>query len=123
MRDLGRAVALHDIGKLSISNRILDKPGPLTDAELEKVREHPLVTREDPGAGTGFQRPRGTRQRPSRAPRRQRLPTRADGSGADDADAGPGGRRRLRGVDRRAPVPPGVQRSIVALEIMRTDVP
>jgi HD-GYP domain-containing protein (c-di-GMP phosphodiesterase class II) len=44
MRDLGRAVRLHDIGKLVISNRILDKPGRLTDAEFEKVREHPLVT-------------------------------------------------------------------------------
>jgi HD-GYP domain-containing protein (c-di-GMP phosphodiesterase class II) len=44
LRDLGRAARLHDIGKLSISNRILDKPGPLTDAELAKVRQHPLVT-------------------------------------------------------------------------------
>ena len=44
MRDLGRATRLHDIGKLAISNRILDKPGRLTDAEFAKVREHPLVT-------------------------------------------------------------------------------
>jgi HD-GYP domain-containing protein (c-di-GMP phosphodiesterase class II) len=36
---------LHDIGKLAISNRILDKPGRLTDREFEKVREHPSVTR------------------------------------------------------------------------------
>ncbi len=44
MRDLGRAARLHDIGKLAISSRILDKPGRLTDAEFAKVREHPLVT-------------------------------------------------------------------------------
>jgi HD-GYP domain-containing protein (c-di-GMP phosphodiesterase class II) len=44
LRDLGRAALLHDIGKLSISNRILDKPGPLTDVEFAKVKEHPLVT-------------------------------------------------------------------------------
>jgi HD-GYP domain-containing protein (c-di-GMP phosphodiesterase class II) len=35
---------VHDIGKLAISNRILDKPGPLTDAEFAKVREHPVLT-------------------------------------------------------------------------------
>ncbi len=44
MRGLGRAAQLHDIGKLAISNRILDKPGRLTDAEFAIVQEHPLVT-------------------------------------------------------------------------------
>jgi HD-GYP domain-containing protein (c-di-GMP phosphodiesterase class II) len=44
LRDLDRAMRLHDIGKLSISNRILDKPGPLTDAEFAKVKEHPVLT-------------------------------------------------------------------------------
>jgi HD-GYP domain-containing protein (c-di-GMP phosphodiesterase class II) len=43
-RDLGRAARLHDLGNLAISNRILDKPQPLTPAEVAKVREHPLVT-------------------------------------------------------------------------------
>jgi putative nucleotidyltransferase with HDIG domain len=38
---LRRAALLHDIGKLGVSNRILDKPGPLTDAEREVVRRHP----------------------------------------------------------------------------------
>jgi HD-GYP domain-containing protein (c-di-GMP phosphodiesterase class II) len=42
--DLRRAALLHDIGKLSISNRILDKAGRLTPAEFAKVREHPLIT-------------------------------------------------------------------------------
>jgi len=44
LRNLRRAALLHDVGKLSISNRILDKPGRLTPAELAKVREHPVVT-------------------------------------------------------------------------------
>lgn len=43
-RDLMRAALLHDIGKLGVSNRILDKPGPLTDDEYAKVREHPKLT-------------------------------------------------------------------------------
>lgn len=34
---------LHDIGKIAISDRILDKPGPLTDKELEVVHEHPVI--------------------------------------------------------------------------------
>jgi putative nucleotidyltransferase with HDIG domain len=42
--DLRRAALLHDVGKLAISNRILDKPGRLTEAEFAKVREHPVVT-------------------------------------------------------------------------------
>ena len=42
--DLRRAAMLHDIGKLAVSNRLLDKRGPLTAAELAQVREHPLIT-------------------------------------------------------------------------------
>jgi putative nucleotidyltransferase with HDIG domain len=41
--DLRRAALLHDIGKLSISNRILDKPGPLTATEFATVKQHPLT--------------------------------------------------------------------------------
>ena len=43
--DLGRAALLHDIGKLALSNRILDKPDRLSSAEFERVKEHPLFTR------------------------------------------------------------------------------
>jgi putative nucleotidyltransferase with HDIG domain len=42
--DLRRAAMLHDIGKLAVSNRILDKTGGLTAAEVAQVREHPLIT-------------------------------------------------------------------------------
>ncbi|HEX8392167.1 MAG TPA: HD domain-containing phosphohydrolase [Longimicrobium sp.] len=43
-RDLRRAALLHDIGKLGVSNRILDKPGKLTETEFAAVRLHPLYT-------------------------------------------------------------------------------
>ncbi len=43
-RVLRRAALLHDIGKLAVSNRILDKPGKLTAAEFEVVQGHPVHT-------------------------------------------------------------------------------
>jgi HD-GYP domain-containing protein (c-di-GMP phosphodiesterase class II) len=44
LSDLRRAALLHDVGKLALSNRILDKPDRLTHAEFERVKEHPLFT-------------------------------------------------------------------------------
>jgi HD-GYP domain-containing protein (c-di-GMP phosphodiesterase class II) len=44
LRDLRRAGLLHDIGKLGVSNAILDKPGRLTAAEYDAVKEHPRNT-------------------------------------------------------------------------------
>ncbi|MEQ9569275.1 MAG: HD domain-containing phosphohydrolase, partial [Longimicrobiales bacterium] len=41
-----RAGLLHDIGKLGISNRILDKPGRLTEAEFAEVKLHPRYSME-----------------------------------------------------------------------------
>jgi putative nucleotidyltransferase with HDIG domain len=43
-RLLRRAALLHDIGKLAISNRILDKPGQLTDEEFRAIKTHPVHT-------------------------------------------------------------------------------
>lgn len=40
-----RAALLHDIGKLSVSNAILDKRAVLSAAEWDAVRQHPRVTR------------------------------------------------------------------------------
>lgn len=45
VRLVWRAALLHDLGKLSISNKILDKKTKLTDAEWNVVREHPGLTR------------------------------------------------------------------------------
>jgi HD-GYP domain-containing protein (c-di-GMP phosphodiesterase class II) len=35
------AALLHDVGKLSVPDEVLDKPGPLTDDEWLRVRNHP----------------------------------------------------------------------------------
>jgi HD-GYP domain-containing protein (c-di-GMP phosphodiesterase class II) len=44
LRDLRRAALLHDIGKLAISNRILDKPGRLDAEEFALMKAHPLYS-------------------------------------------------------------------------------
>jgi HD-GYP domain-containing protein (c-di-GMP phosphodiesterase class II) len=41
-RTLRRAALLHDIGKLGVSNSVLDKPGKLDEAELIEMRGHAL---------------------------------------------------------------------------------
>lgn len=41
---LRRAALLHDLGKLGVSNTILDKPGKLTDDEWEEVKSHAIKT-------------------------------------------------------------------------------
>src|SRR3712207_5042422 len=46
VRDQTRAGLLHDIGKLGVSNRILDKPARLTTAEFAQIRKHPGLTQE-----------------------------------------------------------------------------
>ncbi len=44
VRALRRAALVHDLGRLGISNAIWDKPGPITEAESERVRLHPYLT-------------------------------------------------------------------------------
>ena len=45
-RWLKRGALLHDLGKLGVSNSILDKPDALTDEEWREVRLHPAYTEE-----------------------------------------------------------------------------
>jgi HD-GYP domain-containing protein (c-di-GMP phosphodiesterase class II) len=40
---IGLAAALHDIGKTMISERILEKPGPLDPDEWTQIRLHPIL--------------------------------------------------------------------------------
>lgn len=43
---LRRAGLLHDIGKLGVSNLILDKPAKLTELEMAEMRKHPAHTEQ-----------------------------------------------------------------------------
>ena len=43
VREAGLAGLLHDIGKMMVSDDILNKPGKLTDAEFTSVKEHPAA--------------------------------------------------------------------------------
>ena len=49
-----RAALLHDIGKLGVPSRVLEKPGPLTADEWTIVREHPAHTLQILQAVPGF---------------------------------------------------------------------
>ena len=42
-RNLRRAGLLHDIGKIGTDLAYLNKPGPLTTAEYEEVKRHPVI--------------------------------------------------------------------------------
>ncbi|HJT38407.1 MAG TPA: HD domain-containing phosphohydrolase [Actinomycetota bacterium] len=44
VKTLERAAWVHDIGRNGVPNNIWDKPGPLTDLEMEKVRLHSYYT-------------------------------------------------------------------------------
>lgn len=43
MKELRYAALLHDIGKIGIPDSILNKPGKLTDAEFEAIKQHPVT--------------------------------------------------------------------------------
>jgi putative nucleotidyltransferase with HDIG domain len=50
-----RAALLHDIGKLSVSNAILEKPGKLTEPEWDVMKMHPVYTRAIVRTIAGFE--------------------------------------------------------------------
>jgi HD-GYP domain-containing protein (c-di-GMP phosphodiesterase class II) len=78
-RDLMRAALLHDTNKLGISNRILDKPGGLTDGEYEEIKQHPKLTHDILSRVGPFGPIAETGREPPREARRLRLPPAALG--------------------------------------------
>jgi HD-GYP domain-containing protein (c-di-GMP phosphodiesterase class II) len=42
--ELRRAGLVHDVGRLGVSNAVWDKPGSLSESEMERVRMHPYLT-------------------------------------------------------------------------------
>ncbi|MBI5866409.1 MAG: HD domain-containing protein, partial [Planctomycetes bacterium] len=44
--ELGWAGRLHDVGKIGIAERILNKPGDLTEVEFEQIKQHPRLSYE-----------------------------------------------------------------------------
>lgn len=53
-RRLVRAALLHDVGKAFVPLAILNKPGKLTDEEVEEVRKHPRLGHDALAAQNGF---------------------------------------------------------------------
>ena len=70
---LFRAGLLHDIGKLGVSSRILDKPGALTADERQAIERHPLYTWEILSHVSAFAELAPVASRPSREARWLRL--------------------------------------------------
>ena len=40
---VGKAAIAHDLGKIGIPDRVLGKPGKLTDVEFDVLKEHTLL--------------------------------------------------------------------------------
>jgi diguanylate cyclase (GGDEF)-like protein len=43
LRNLRYAAAFHDIGKIAVPESLLNKPGPLTDSEVEELQRHTVM--------------------------------------------------------------------------------
>jgi HD-GYP domain-containing protein (c-di-GMP phosphodiesterase class II) len=54
LNDLALLSSLHDIGKINIDNRILEKPGKLTDDEWLEMKKHPAIGYRIAMASTGL---------------------------------------------------------------------
>ena len=104
IRTVGRAALVHDLGRVAVSARIWQKPGPLTADEWERVR----LNRTTPSgywAAPVPGRARTGRRRSPRAARRRRIPPRVALRGDRPAGAPLGSGGRLPRDDRAAALP------------------
>lgn len=46
IKELGLAAILHDIGKIKIANKVINKRGPLTTEEFREIKKHPIYGKE-----------------------------------------------------------------------------
>ena len=46
IEELATGALLHDIGKVKVPDKILNKPGKLTDAEFDEIKRHALYSKE-----------------------------------------------------------------------------
>lgn len=46
LKELAIGAILHDIGKIKVSNKIINKCGALTDEEFEEIKKHPIYGEE-----------------------------------------------------------------------------
>ncbi|MBA3522637.1 MAG: HD domain-containing protein [Gemmatimonadales bacterium] len=93
LSDLRRAALLHDIGKLGVSNTILDKPGRLTDEEKAQIRLHPAYTQQILSRVDAFRDLVEVASAHHEQPRWHRLPPGTTGGAPVAAQPGTGGSR------------------------------
>ena len=100
LRELAIGALMHDVGKLSVPDAILQKPSSLDDDEFAVIKRHPEWGSQLVAELGGFS-PAGLAPdpRPPRAARRLRLPARTRGGGARARGARARGLRRLRRPD------------------------
>ncbi len=54
INNISVAASLHDLGKVKISDSIINKPGKLTDEEFQSIKSHPVVSYEMLNRLSGF---------------------------------------------------------------------
>ena len=95
---------LHDVGKVAIPNEILNKPGPLDEAEWKVMRRHPEIG-ERILLNTPSCADRAARAARARALGRRRLPRRPERRGDPDRQPHHPRVRRVHSDDHRAALP------------------
>ena len=122
VRDLRRCALLHDLGKLGVSNLVLDKPGKLDADEWAQIRGHAALTVRILERVPAFRDFARDAARPPRAPGRPGYHLGLTGGGSRLDAAHPRRRRRVRGAHRRPPVPRPAGLGRRRSRIMRRDV-